>query len=116
MQEKQDICKIIHGLVPDLSFILADPEEMLFIWDRESQEPAKFKWWREDEIILAKHIGFDLEHLISPICHELHHRWQYDTFGILYVIGSFPYIKDYITEPSAHEVQYAVERLLGLKD
>jgi hypothetical protein len=53
------------------------------------------------------------EQLVSTLAHELHHRWQFQKFGPLYFVMSIPYVRQFLLEKTAIEVEKVADELVG---
>lgn len=59
------------------------------------------------------------EMIVSTIAHELHHMWQFKTYGPLYFVMAIPVIRQRFLEKTAIEVEHAADKLMhmdGLRD
>jgi hypothetical protein len=75
---------------------------------------GSFNWIRPDEVDLSP-LGKDSpELLVSTFAHELHHRWQYKTYKVLYCLALVPIVRQFLLEKTAKEVELAADDLLGL--
>lgn len=79
-----------------------------------------FSWQTPDKILLAPSpLGEDEWHwwareLASTYVHELHHRWQYQRWGLVkYAIKAIPVIRNWTLEASAKAIELEADRLLG---
>jgi len=118
--ERKYFINEIKRLVPDLPHEIADVDKTALFWEDK---------YNSDNGILG---SFDLKHphsinlsplgkqmpemLVSTVAHELHHKWQFETLSIFYFFMAIPGIRQCLLEPTAKEVELAVDKLLGLED
>jgi hypothetical protein len=54
------------------------------------------------------------EFLVSTLCHELHHKWQHDSWGFRYVLLCNFLTRDKFIEVTAREVENAADEYMGM--
>jgi len=76
--------------------------------------------WQEPNTILLAAPPFEDDHawwateICSTYIHELHHRWQYQRWGLFkYALRSIPFLRELTLERTAKAIELEADRLLG---
>jgi hypothetical protein len=86
-------------------------------WDGDTraegvEDLAAFHHIPSHKIMLAEFGKHTLDMMVPALCHELHHKWQLETWGRWsYMCRCI--LRNWLVEPSAYKVQEAAEKLLG---
>ena len=86
------------------------------LWDdrynTENGILGSFWWGRPNEICLSPVGKTTPELLLGVLFHELHHRWQWQTYGVGYILALAPGVRQWLLEPSAYMIEAEVDALL----
>ena len=80
---------------------------------------GSFSWQVPNEILLAPPpsevlTDFWAQEICSTYVHELHHRWQYQRWGLVkYALCAIPFLRNWTLEASAKAIELEADRLLG---
>ena len=101
----------LHAHVNVSSFM-----EVRLLWDdgftTENGKLGSFWFGRPNDICLSPVGKRTPELLLGVLFHELHHRWQFQTYGVLYVLMLVPGVRQCLLEPSAYRIEAEVDALL----
>jgi hypothetical protein len=80
---------------------------------------GSFSWQAPDTIVLAPPphetlSEFWAQEMCSTYIHELHHRWQFQRWGLAkYALRAVPFLRHWTLESSAKAIELEADRLLG---
>lgn len=77
---------------------------------------GSFQWFRPDEICLSPVGQQTPELLMGVLFHELRHRYQFKTLGLLYFLQLIPGIRVLTLEPSAYAVEHDIDTAVSGMD
>jgi len=115
-KEQEYFVKIISKAKDRLPYPIADPSGVKIYWnekyDANNGILGSFDWKKPSEINLI-HYGKDApEMLVSVVAHELHHKWQFGKYGVLYFIMAIPLLREFLLEKTADKVEKAMDELM----
>jgi len=99
---------------------IADPSSVTMFWNDKYNLKngilGSFMWYRSNEIDLSP-VAKDAKHMIVGIvAHELHHKWQFQNYKLIYFLMAIPFIREYFLEKTADEVESAMDKLMEDKE
>ena len=80
---------------------------------------GSFSWQTPDTIMLAPPPHetlweFWVQEICSTYIHELHHRWQFQSWGLVkYAFNAAPFLRRLTLEKSAKAIELEADRILG---
>jgi hypothetical protein len=114
--EKEYFVNILLEAMPHLPYEISNPALVDMYWnDRYNVDNGvlgSYAWHRKDEIDISP-LGKEVPSMIvSVVAHELHHKWQYRKYGILYFLMLLPLIREFALERTADEVEKKMDELM----
>jgi len=116
--ERQEFAECVDMLRFSLPYPVSSVDDVWIMWDDRMNTAngvlGSYSILHPDRILLASHARMMTEVIMPTLCHELHHHWQYHKFGLLYVLGCIPIIREFVIEKTADAVEDAAETALGI--
>jgi hypothetical protein len=118
--EMQYLTAQVEALRYRLPHPIADMAGVAVAWDNQdgadrtgTTRMALFTLFRPNRITLAGFGRHTLNAMVPTLCHELHHKWQLDTWGY------WPYmcrclLRNFLVEKTAYEVEQAADKLIEI--
>ena len=99
---------------PKLYHEIADPRWTDMRWRTlKDSVLGEYNHWTRRITMNAKYRETP-EYLVSTLCHELRHQWQHDTMSYKYILACSYLTRRRVLEPTAIQVENAVDRILGM--
>jgi len=116
--ERVEFAECVEMLAFSLPYKVTPVQTVHLCWDDRMNTAngilGSYSMLHPDRVCLAAHARRMKEVLVPVLCHELHHHWQYHTFGLLYVLACIPGIREFTIERTADAVEDAAATALGI--
>ena len=105
------------GCLPEWS------RSVCFYWnDKMGKETiACWTWDKPDLVFVTSSFRFDYNNenfkkIIAPIAHELHHKKQYNRYGLLFFLLLIPIVRNFTIEIGANRVTVKVNKFFKIPE
>jgi hypothetical protein len=101
----------------------SDWKQLDFYWNNRMQKSCNACWdyMKPDLVFLSSDFHYDyrmpgFKKLVCVASHELQHRWQFHTLGLLYFIFTIPIVRNLTIEVLANRVMYKVYKYFQIPE
>jgi len=116
--ERAEFAECVEMLAFSLPYRVTPVRAVCLYWDDRMNTAngvlGSYSILHPERVCLAAH-GRRMKELLVPVlCRELHHHWQYHTFGLLYVLACVPGLREITIERTADAVEDAACTAMGM--